>query len=98
MDDEIFAFPIDGTLDLHTFLPKEVKGLVADYVEECRQRSIYQVRIIHGKGTGTLRRTVHGVLKRLPAVKNFSLAQDRGGGGWGATTVDLWPLETDLQD
>jgi len=83
MDDEILEFPIDGTLDLHTFPPGQVKDLVADYIDECRQRSIYQVRIIHGKGTGTLRRTVHGVLKRLPAVKKFSLAQDRGGGGWG---------------
>jgi dsDNA-specific endonuclease/ATPase MutS2 len=98
MDDEIFEFPIDGTLDLHTFSPGEVKDLVADYVEECRLRSIYQVRIIHGKGTGTLRRTVHGVLKRLPAVKKFSLAQGGYGGGWGATTVDLWPLEKDPKD
>jgi dsDNA-specific endonuclease/ATPase MutS2 len=95
MDDEFFEFPINGTLDLHTFSPGEVKELVADYVEECRLRSIYQVRIIHGKGTGTLRRTVHGVLERLPAVKKFSLAQGGGGGDWGATTVDLWPLEKD---
>ena len=98
MDDDFFAFPIDGTLDLHTFSPKEVKDLVADYVEECRLRSIYQVRIIHGKGTGTLRRTVHGVLKRLPAVKKFSLAQGGGGGDWGATTVDLWPMEKEGQE
>ena len=98
MDDEVFEFPVDGTLDLHTFLPREVKDLVADYVAECRRRSIYQIRIIHGKGTGALRRTVHGVLKRLPGVKSFSLAQDSGGGGWGATTVDLWPLEEESVD
>jgi DNA-nicking Smr family endonuclease len=98
MDDEIFELPIDGILDLHSFAPGEVKDLVVDYIAECRQRSIYEIRIIHGKGTGTLRRTVHGILNRLPAVKSFSLAQERGGGGWGSTTVELWPLEGDSDD
>ena len=97
MDEECVEFPIDGTLDLHTFSPGEVKNLVTDYIAECRQRSIDQIRIIHGKGTGALRRTVHGVLERSPAVKSFSLAHDRGGGGWGATIVDLWPLQRDAQ-
>jgi len=92
MDSEIFEYPIDGILDLHSFAPNEVKGVVRDYIAECRQREIYQLRIIHGKGTGTLRRTVHGILKRQPEVKSFSLAHHGGGGCWGATTVDLWPL------
>ncbi len=80
--------PIDGTLDLHTFQPGEVKQLVPDYLQECLHKGIYQVRIIHGKGTGTLRRTVHSVLKRLPVVASFNLAE-AGGGGWGATIVYL---------
>ena len=42
--------PIDGTLDLHTFLPGDVKNLVPDYLAACREREIFQVRIIHGKG------------------------------------------------
>lgn len=92
MDSEIFEYPIDGILDLHSFAPSEVKDVVRDYIAECRQRAIYQLRIIHGKGTGTLRRTVHGILKQQPEVKSFSLAQHGGGGGWGATTVDLWPI------
>ncbi|MCF6290030.1 MAG: Smr/MutS family protein [Desulfobacterales bacterium] len=92
MDQEIFELPIDGTLDLHTFLPREVKDLVPDYLEECRARDIYQVRIIHGKGTGTLRRTVHAILDRLPMVRSYRLAGGDGG-SWGATLVELRPAD-----
>ena len=80
--------PITDVLDLHTFAPREVAGLVADYLEECAARGFAAVRIIHGKGTGTLRRIVHGVLGRHPAVVAYSLA-DGSGGGWGATLVTL---------
>ena len=63
--------PIDGTLDLHTFHPREVKELVPDYLQECRRRGILSVRIVHGKGTGQLRKKVHSVLKKLPYVTEF---------------------------
>ena len=62
MDEEIIEVPIDGTLDLHMFSPRDVKDLVPDYLAECRERGILQVRIVHGKGTGALRRTVHAIL------------------------------------
>jgi DNA-nicking Smr family endonuclease len=89
---EPIELPIDGVLDLHTFHPREVKDLVPDYLAECRGRGILAVRIIHGKGTGNLRRTVHAILARLPEVSAFSLAMEDGG-GWGATLVTLQPLE-----
>jgi dsDNA-specific endonuclease/ATPase MutS2 len=77
-------------LDLHTFHPRDVKELVPEYLIECRARGILQLRIIHGKGTGALRETVHAILRRTPAVRGFALA-DASGGGWGATTVELRP-------
>lgn len=83
--------PIDGTLDLHTFHPREVKDLLPHYITLCRERGILQVRVIHGKGTGALRETVHSILSRLPEVSSFRLAGE-GGGGWGATLVTLKPL------
>jgi len=81
-------YPIDGTLDLHTFRPQDLGHLVPDYIEACREKGIYQLRIIHGKGTGTLRRTVHALLDRHPGVASYRLAGS-GGGSWGATLVDL---------
>jgi DNA-nicking Smr family endonuclease len=75
-------------LDLHTFSPRQVKALVTDYLQECLQRNIFQVRIIHGKGIGNLQRTVHAILAKHPAVSSFTLDHPEYG-GWGATIVHL---------
>lgn len=84
--------PIDGVLDLHTFAPADVKDLVRDYIGECRRRGVFELRLIHGKGTGALRETVHSVLRRMPEVESFRLAQGDAG-GWGATIVRLVPTD-----
>ena len=86
--DEPVEMPIDGVLDLHTFKPKEIKDLVPDYLEACKERGIFQVRIIHGKGIGNLRRTVHSILEKSPLVDSFTLDHPQYG-GWGATIVYL---------
>lgn len=82
--------PINGTLDLHAFHPKDLKYLIPDYLEACLEKQIYNVRIVHGKGTGTLRRTTHAILDRLSYVASYKLA-DETGGSWGATLVVLVP-------
>ncbi|MCK7476401.1 MAG: Smr/MutS family protein [Candidatus Moduliflexus flocculans] len=73
---------IDGVLDLHTFSPKDVKDLVPEYIGECLQRGITELRIIHGKGTGTLKAIVHSLLEKDPRVASFRDA-GIGAGGWG---------------
>jgi len=93
-DDGAVELPIDGTLDLHAFHPREVKDLVPHYLAECRTRGILQVRIVHGKGTGALRETVHAILRRLPTVIRFRLG-GTGGGEWGATIVELAPADNE---
>jgi len=88
MTESAFEIPFDGTLDLHTFSPKDVKSLIPAYIDECVQRRIAQIRIVHGKGTGTLRRIVHAALDHHPAVIAYR-HEGGSGGSWGATVVDL---------
>ena len=79
--------PIDGILDLHLFSPKELGDLIPDYIEACMEKGIFSIRIIHGKGKGVLRRTVHSLLDRNPHVDSYRMADDRS--SWGATLVEL---------
>ena len=91
-EEQPVEIPITDELDLHTFRPRDVKDLVPHYLGECRERDILTVRVIHGKGSGTLRETVHALLRKLPFVVDFSLA-DEASGGWGATRVRLAPKD-----
>ncbi|WP_308388990.1 Smr/MutS family protein [Acidithiobacillus sp. AMEEHan] len=90
-EDRTVPVPLDGVLDLHQFRPAEVDDLVREYLRACRAAGVLQVRIIHGKGKGVLRRRVHAILRREVAVRAFGLAQDRS--SWGATWVDLYPAD-----
>lgn len=94
MSDEDFSgidpiiLEIDGVLDLHAFSPKDLKSLIPDYLEECAKKGIVEVRIIHGKGKGNLRRSVHALLDRNTLVLRYQLAELHSG-SWGATEVWL---------
>lgn len=85
---EPVRLPIADILDLHTFSPREVPELLEDYFDECLKAGIFSVRLIHGKGSGILKKRVHAILKRNPLVAAFKDAPPDAG-GWGATLVAL---------
>ncbi|MEO7702254.1 MAG: Smr/MutS family protein [Opitutus sp.] len=80
--------PITGELDLHTFNPRDIGELIPAYLSECASRKIRTVRIVHGKGTGTLCTRVHAILRKSSLVQSFRLG-DENSGSWGATVVTL---------
>jgi len=86
--DDPVPLPIDGTLDLHTFRPQELGDLLPEWIGACAGAGILELRIVHGKGTGALRRSVEAILLRDPRVASFRTAGEDGG-GWGATLVSL---------
>ncbi len=86
-DQEPVSIPVEGVLDLHTFSPRDVSSVVQEYLRVCEEKGIFEVRIIHGKGKGVLRRQVHAILEKHPRVAAFGL--DPGASGWGATVVRL---------
>jgi len=87
-DDTISTPELTDVLDLHTFQPRDCADLVEEYVNAAREAGMTVIRIVHGKGMGTLRRIVHSVLARHPAVASFRLDET---GNWGATIVELKP-------
>jgi dsDNA-specific endonuclease/ATPase MutS2 len=80
--------PIEDRIDLHAFSPKEISQLLEDYLEEASRAGFRQVRIIHGRGTGTQRQRVRSVLSRHPLVESYGDAPPEAG-GWGATVAVL---------
>ena len=81
------CIPIDGVLDLHGFNPNEVPHLLQEYLTECAKREIFNGRIIHGKGIGTLRETVRAHLHKSPLIESFQVGVSKG--NWGATLFSL---------
>lgn len=89
---EVVAPELTDELDLHAFQPRDAADLVDEYLRAAQAAGMARVRIVHGKGTGALRRIVHGVLDVHPTVRGYQLAGERSG-GWGATLVELHPIE-----
>ena len=85
---EPVALPIDGVLDLHTFAAGELNNLLHDYIDACLEAGIHDLRIIHGKGSGVLRKRVRALLEKDPRVRKFADAPPEAG-GWGATLATL---------
>jgi DNA-nicking Smr family endonuclease len=70
--------PIEDSIDLHTFQPREIEIVVEEYLFQAVQRRFREVRIIHGRGLGVQREIVHSILKKRPEVISFRDAPDRG--------------------
>ena len=86
--DEPVVLPIRDTIDLHAFSPKDIPSVVEEYIDQCRQAGIYELRIIYGRGIGVQRNIVRSALKKHSAVLSFRDAPPEAG-GWGATLVAL---------
>ena len=87
-DSEPVPLPIEDSLDLHAFAPKDVRPVVEEYLSEAAARGFREVRLIHGRGIGVQRASVQALLAGHPLVLRFFDAPPERG-GWGATVVML---------
>jgi DNA-nicking Smr family endonuclease len=71
--------PIEDRLDLHAFLPRDIKSVVEDYIAAAHEAGFREVRLIHGRGKGVQRGIVQQALERHPLVIEF----------WDATETHL---------
>src|SRR5262245_22907412 len=85
---EPIVLPIEDSIDLHAFAPKDIPSVVEEYLGQCALAKFREVRIIHGRGTGVQRNIVRSILRKHPAVVSFRDAPAEAG-GWGATVVLL---------
>ena len=85
---EPFELEITDSIDLHSFLPRDIKSVTENYLVEARSRGFGIVRIIHGKGVGVQREIVRKVLSETEFVESFKTG-DEFSGNWGATVVKL---------
>jgi DNA-nicking Smr family endonuclease len=85
---ELVRLPIEDSLDLHSFAPKDVLPVVEEYLKEAVSRGFREVRLIHGRGIGLQRASVQGLLAGHQLVERFFDAPPERG-GWGATVVVL---------
>jgi dsDNA-specific endonuclease/ATPase MutS2 len=87
-DSEPVRIPITDVFDLHSVPPRDVEGVVEEYLREARRAGFKELRIIHGRGIGVQRELVRSVLSRSPFVLEFRDAPAEAG-GWGATIATL---------
>jgi dsDNA-specific endonuclease/ATPase MutS2 len=85
MSEDVHPLPIDEELDLHTFRADDCADVVDEYLRAAHEAGLRSVRVVHGKGTGAMRATVHAVLERSELVARYRLDD----ANWGATIVEL---------
>ena len=82
------AAAASNELDIRGMMTDEAEGIVDRFIDSAQMGKLNFVSIIHGKGTGALRKSVHAQLKRHPGVKGFRLGR-YGEGEDGVTIVEL---------
>jgi dsDNA-specific endonuclease/ATPase MutS2 len=87
-DSEPIRIPVTDVFDLHSVPPRDVAGVVEEYLIEAHRLGLKALRIIHGRGIGVQREIVRSVLSRTEFVRGFRDAPAEAG-GWGATLVEL---------
>lgn len=85
-DDDPVVLPIEDHIDLHPFAPRDIPSVVEEYVWQCHEQGLREVRIIHGRGKGVQRRIVQSALEKNPLVESSHDAPPERG-GWGATVA-----------
>lgn len=80
--------PIEGTLDLHAFDPRDIRSVVDEYVTAAHEAGLREIRLIHGRGKGVQRGIVQQALERHPLVERFFDAPESH---LGATVAVLKP-------
>ena len=70
--------PIEDSLDLHTFQPREIETVVEEYLYQAVAKGFREVRIIHGRGIGVQREIVRSLLSKHPNVASYRDAPNRG--------------------
>jgi len=63
--------PIEDSLDLHTFAPRDIASVVDEYITAAHDAGLREVRLIHGRGKGVQRGIVQQTLDRHPLVDEF---------------------------
>ena len=68
--------PIEHTLDLHAFHPRDIKSVVEEYINAAHEAGLREVRVIHGRGHGVQRGIVQAALEKHPLVESFADAPE----------------------
>ena len=82
------ATPVTDEVRLRQLTVDEALLILDKYLNDAFMAGLYQVKVIHGKGTGTLRQAVREQLARHPLVKSYRPGE-YGEGGAGVTIVEL---------
>ena len=80
--------PLEGTVDLHAFEPRDVTSVVEEYVRAAHEAGLSEISLIHGRGKGIQRGMVQQTLERHPLVDAF---WDAAESHLGATVARLCP-------